>query len=59
VKELEERGRVGAYWRRRIQPEVPAGMRDSGEEFRRPCCGSSGEAKGERERMSGAIYRLG
>jgi predicted RNA-binding Zn-ribbon protein involved in translation (DUF1610 family) len=33
--------------------------RSSGEEFRRPRCGSSGVAKGERERSSGAIYRGG
>jgi hypothetical protein len=57
VKELEERGRAGAYWRRRIQPEILAGMRGSGEGFRRPCCGSSEETKGERERMPRAIYR--
>jgi hypothetical protein len=59
VKEIEERGRAGAHWRRRNQPEIPAGMRGSGEEFRSPRCSSSGEAKGERERTPGAIYRHG
>jgi hypothetical protein len=32
-------------------------MRGYGEGFRCPRCGSSGEAKGERERMPRAIYR--
>jgi hypothetical protein len=59
VKEIEERGRAGAHWRRRIQPEIPAGMWGSGEEFHSPRCGSSGEAKGERERTPEAIYRHG
>jgi hypothetical protein len=57
VKEIEERGRAGAHWRRRIQPEIPAGMWGFGKEFRSPRCGSCGEAKGERERTLGAIYR--
>jgi hypothetical protein len=59
VKGIEERGRAGVHWRRRNQPEIPAGMRGSGEEFCSPRCGSSGEAKGERERTPGAIYRHG
>jgi hypothetical protein len=37
--------------------ETPADMRGYGEGFRRPCCGSGGEAKGERERIRRAIYR--
>jgi hypothetical protein len=41
----------------RIGPETPADMPGYGEGFRRPRCGSSGEAKGERERTPGAIYR--
>jgi hypothetical protein len=59
VKRIEERRETGAHQGRRNWPETPADMRGYGEGFHRPRCGSSGEAKGERERMPGAIYRLG
>jgi hypothetical protein len=36
---------------------MPAGERISGEEFRSLRCGSSGEAKGERERTARGSYR--
>jgi hypothetical protein len=58
VKGAEERRETGAHRRRRNWPETPADMRGYGEGFRRPRCGSSGEVKGERERMPGAIYSL-
>jgi hypothetical protein len=38
---------------------LPVDMRGSGEEIRSPRCGSSREAKGERERTPRAIYRHG
>jgi hypothetical protein len=48
VKDIEERGRAGAHWQRRNQPEIPAGMRGSGEEFRQPCGDLSEGEEGER-----------
>jgi hypothetical protein len=52
-------GDGGFTGRCRNRSWLPADMRGSDEEFRSPRCGSSGEAKGERERTPGAIYRHG
>jgi hypothetical protein len=52
-------GDDGFTGRCRNRPWLPADMRGSGEKYRSPRCGSSGEAKGERERTPGAIYRHG
>jgi hypothetical protein len=41
----------------RYQPEIPAGMRGSGEEFRQPCGDLSEGKEGKRQRGSWAIYR--
>jgi hypothetical protein len=59
AKRIQEMGRSRAHRRGRISLGRPADWRSSGEKFRSPCCGSSGEAKGERERTPGAIYRQG
>jgi hypothetical protein len=50
-------GDGGFTGRCRNRPWLPADMRGSGKKFRSPRCGSSGEAKGDRERTPGAICR--
>jgi hypothetical protein len=50
-------GDGGFTGRCRNRPWLPADMRGFDEKFRSPRCGSSGEAKGERERTPGAICR--
>jgi hypothetical protein len=57
AKRIQEMGRSRAHRRVRISLGRPADWRSSGEKFHSPRCGSSGEAKGERERTPGAIYR--
>jgi hypothetical protein len=59
ARRVEVRGEDLAHRPCRIWPETPADMRGYGEGFRRPRCGSSREAKGERERMPRAIYMHG
>jgi hypothetical protein len=59
AKRIQEMGRSRAHRRGRISLGRPADWRSSGEKCRSPCCGSSGEAKGERERTPGASYRRG
>jgi hypothetical protein len=57
IEGIEGIRRTGAHRRRRNCPGKPADVRGYGEGFRRPRCGSIGEAKGERKRMPRAIYR--
>jgi hypothetical protein len=58
-KRIGEEGGARAHQSCRDRADTPADAADSGKEFCSPRCGSSGEAKGERERTPGAIYRRG
>jgi hypothetical protein len=58
-KRMRPEGKVGVPRRRRNRAEEAAGERISGEEFPSLHCGSSGEAKGERERTARGSYSCG